>query len=145
MTPTSTTPLAVVTQCADRDRRVLVAKLLIDAGADVDVPAGYFGGTILREAVADKNLALAELLLDAGADPDRPDYGHNTALHTAVSRGPIAMVELILRFGPDLDAKTRRCETQRGGETPLDIARRLGRRGMETRLLSYSDERGSRT
>lgn len=136
------TPLALVTQCGDRDLRVPVARLLVEAGANVDVRAGYFGGTILREAVADKDLALAELLLTAGADPNRPDYAGNTALHTAISRGPIALVELVLRFEPDLGARTRRCETQSGGQTPLDVARRLKRRGMENLLPEYQGSPG---
>lgn len=128
------TPLAMLARAGTDATRAVIARTLLDAGADVDTPAGTFGGTLLHEAIALGDLELASTLLDHAADVNRQDHAGNTPLHKAISRGPIAMVELVLDHGPDLTLRTRKGPTQPGGETPLDYARRLGKKGIVRRL-----------
>ena len=69
------------------------------------------------DAPAEARIAIADALLSAGANP-RHDSGGETALHAAASRGPLALVELLIRRGAlewQPDAK---------GRPPIAAARR---------------------
>lgn len=48
---------------------------------------------------AERRLAVAQLLLDAGAEVRQAGRGKTTALHAAARRGPLALVELLIRGG----------------------------------------------
>ncbi len=75
-------------------RSVSVARLLIEAGADVDAPQEG-GFTPLQEAASNGQLDLARLLLDHGASVDvRADDGR-TALEMAREKNQEPMVELL--------------------------------------------------
>lgn len=65
------------------------AKLLLDAGADINRPTPD-GVTPVMNAIDAGNFAVAELLLDRGADPHLQDWWGRTALYIAIdmhSRG----------------------------------------------------------
>ena len=100
------------------------ARALLDAGANCNAPAGHNGGVTLHRALANRHLDMAELLLNQGASPNRTDHAGKTALHEAVATANRQAVELILRFRPDLTARTRKTRLQPGGETPLEYATR---------------------
>ncbi|MGH7781126.1 MAG: ankyrin repeat domain-containing protein [Candidatus Binataceae bacterium] len=68
-------------------------------------------------APASARLAIVRMLLDAGADPRRGAAADGTALHIAACRGPLAVVETLIRAG----ALT--WYTDRAGRLPLDYAR----------------------
>ena len=80
--------------------------LLIQRGADVNA-RDLTGYTPLVEAVLSPNgLEAAKVLLAAKADPDAVDPTCGDALHYAASRGDVAMAELLLAVGVDIDKPT---------------------------------------
>jgi len=70
------------------------------------------------DAPAERRLAVAQLLLEAGASPRRSGEANATALHAAARRGPVSMVELLIRHGALHWLGDRR------GKTALDYARK---------------------
>ena len=100
-----------------------VARLLLEAGAEIDSAAGN-GASPLVVATHSGHFTLARRLLDAGADPDAMGAGYN-ALHAAVLRGNHAMVEALLEHGADPNLRLERpTPVQRASEdwalrTPL--------------------------
>ena len=63
-----------------------------------------FEATPLSYAAGDGNLEIAQLLLDHSADPNLRDSDSDTALMAAASCGYVAIVELLLKCGADIDA-----------------------------------------
>lgn len=110
-------PLAAAARAGD----LTAVRRLVAEGQPVD-DGGAKAGTPLwqacaSDAPADVRIAIADALLSAGASP-RHDGGGETALHAAANRGPLALVELLIRKGAlewQLDAK---------GRSPLVSARR---------------------
>lgn len=80
-----------------------VARLLIDAGADVNPEDTYGSGTPLGNAVISDDLDYIRLLLDAGADPDAivPVLSQQGPLHFAVTNGSADAIRLLLDAGAD--------------------------------------------
>ena len=94
---------------------VEVGELLINAGADVNSTAGN-GASPLVVAVHSGHTQFGHLLLAAGADLDSIDAGYN-ALHAAVLRGDLEIVQALLAAGADPDVKLRRATpVQRASE-----------------------------
>ncbi len=93
------TPLLALLSAADpllrfggvsADRLTEIAAILLDAGADPDVPYPADGRTPLMFAVAlpaEAALPIARALLGGGADPNRSDRAGRTALHHAIEAG----------------------------------------------------------
>jgi hypothetical protein len=102
---------------AARDGEVEAVRRLLAAGEPVNPPAGepsaLWAACVSDAADADR-IAVATVLLDAGASTRSEDA---PPLHAAAERGPLALVELLIRRGavewiPD-----------RAGRRPLDAAR----------------------
>lgn len=75
---------------------------------------------------------IAKLLIDAGADLDlKSDNEEWTALHSAVWFGHESLVKLLLDSGAKIDAEHSL------GETPLDFARKQGRKNIIRLLEGY--------
>jgi ankyrin repeat protein len=104
--------------------RLAMAELLLDRGANPDVPAGHSGGSVLLHAIHLRDHDLAKLLLERGADLDARACGNRTALYAAIATGTQGLVRLVLRYGPDLTVRSKVGWFGRGGETPLEYARR---------------------
>ncbi len=100
-----------------------VARLLIEAGTEIDGAAGN-GASPLVVATHSGHYVLARRLLDQGANPDSMGAGYN-ALHAAVLRGDVGMVEALLEHGADPDTRLEKpTPVQRASEdwalrTPL--------------------------
>jgi ankyrin repeat protein len=91
---------------AARRGSVTSAKLLIEAGANVNDPAAN-GASPLVIAVHSGNGEVARLLLDTGADPDAAGAGY-TALHAAVLRGDTETLQALLAHKANPDAVLER-------------------------------------
>lgn len=117
------------------------AKLLLDAGADVNQSAAD-GNSPLVVAAMSGHGRLAEFLLARGADPDAAGAGYG-ALHAAVLRADPALAQTLLARGADPNARlTRGTPVPHGtyqfvftlrekGATPLLLAAKY----LEPRLL----------
>jgi ankyrin repeat protein len=95
-----------------------IVRLLIKAGADVNVTDNGGGTPVVKIILADPNphqLECIKILLEHGADLSIRDRYGWTAIHQAVRYLAPAMIELLLSKEPDINAQTLR------GETPLRI------------------------
>ncbi len=94
-----------------------LVKLLIEYGANLN-QQDYDGYSALLYVTDNtNNVEIARLLLKAGANPNIKGFGGITPLHTAVFKGNPEMVELLIEYGADVNAKD-----EMKGETPLDLA-----------------------
>jgi ankyrin repeat protein len=100
--------------------RIDMMRILLDAGARINVVTRTKGVTPLHLACQNQWIQGAKLLLESGdCDPDIQDSGGNTALHCASFTGNSRLVELILKHGPVLDIRNS------SGKTPLDEAEEM--------------------
>ena len=90
---------------AARHGRAGAARILLDAGADVESPAPT-GASPLALAALSGQGAFAAYLLDRGADPNAIGGGY-TALHAAVLRGDRKLVRTLLAHGADPNLRLR--------------------------------------
>jgi ankyrin repeat protein len=93
------------------------ARVLLAAGATVDVTSGPTQGTALHQASRRGNVSVAQALLDHGAAIEARDAKWETPLRRAVNCRQLQIVRLLVRHGADPHAADRR------GVTPLDVAR----------------------
>jgi len=96
------TPLLFAARYGD----VESAKVLLAAGANVDDMTPE-RATALALAAHSGWGAFAAYLLDQGADPNSDEAGY-TALHAAVLRGDLALVQALLAHGADPEARLKR-------------------------------------
>jgi truncated hemoglobin YjbI len=94
-----------------------VARVLLAAGATIDVASGPTRGTALHQAARRGYVSVAQALLDHGATIDARDAKGETPLRRAVNCRQLQLVRLLVRHGADPRAADRR------GVTPLDVAR----------------------
>lgn len=111
-------PLSLAAEQADDD----AVRALLAAGAAVDgdnhAPCTPLWHACAGSAPPERRLAVAMLLLQAGAAVRRACDGGATALHAAASRGPLALVDLLIRHG------ALSWQADATGATALDWARR---------------------
>jgi ankyrin repeat protein len=109
------------------------AKLLIDAGADVDAP-DKDGRTPLQLALGLKDQtqarAAALALVNAGAKCDTPDARGMAPLHYAASWGDAALAAAMVEHGAKIDRPGP------GGRTPLHLAVLAGKLDVVKTLLA---------
>ncbi|KAK6954018.1 hypothetical protein Daesc_003980 [Daldinia eschscholtzii] len=83
-----------------------MVQLLLDAGADINVPdeAGFMdiGTNPLHVACKLGLVDMARLLLDASADANLPNANSRTALHVASVRGFASICELLIEHGANI-------------------------------------------
>ncbi len=94
-----------------------VARVLLAAGASVDVVSGPIRGTALHQAARRGCVSVAQALLDHGASIEARDAKGQTPLRRAVNCRQLQIVRLLVRLGADPHAADSR------RVTPLDAAR----------------------
>lgn len=105
------------------------ARILIDAGARVDVVAGNeMRVQPLHSAAAGHDRDICRMLLAAGAQVDARQAGGFSPLHAAAQNGDPEMVELFLSAGADANATTDE------GLTAADLADRADHPDVARRL-----------
>ena len=109
-----------------------MARLLIEAGADIGATTRVGDLTPLFMAAKNGNATIVELLLDAGAEADSTNTNGTTPLMLAAASGDVGTVELLLERDANVNARD---DTQ--GQTALMFAASLGRTDA-VRLLARS-------
>jgi ankyrin repeat protein len=105
-----------------------LVKLLLDAGAHVEIQQGEVGETALHQAAREGWIEVARLLLDRGAKIDWCDQDHRTALCLAVACGREEMVQMLLE---------RKADPNEGGVPALHVAAWFGRTKLGRLLLAH--------
>jgi ankyrin repeat protein len=95
--------------------RLEIAKMLIDAGADVNVQTN--GETPLHRAAGRGEVEIARMLIDAGANVNVQDNGDWTPLHRAASRGEVKVARMLIGAGARKDIRDDE------GNLPYDLAK----------------------
>jgi len=91
--------------CGCRDFQVL--KLLIDAGADVNI-RDEKGHTPIHEAALHTNIEFMKILIGKRADVNVKDEKGWTPLHWAVSNRHFQVVKLLIDAGADVNIRDER-------------------------------------
>ncbi|VDM32427.1 unnamed protein product [Hydatigera taeniaeformis] len=120
------TPLMIAVSAGRED----VVAYLLNAGLSVDVNVvNSTGQNCLHYAASKNRLSIARRLLLAGIQADLRDWGGNTPLHRAVSRGHTDMAKMLLAGVALADTGVNRdiskCSPNTpndAGQTPLHIA-----------------------
>ena len=136
------TPLLFAARVGD----LASAKLLVEAGADVNDTAPY--GTSATVVAAHSGFGdVVGLLLEKGADPNRAGAGY-TALHAAILRQDEKAVAALLAHGADTNAPVLRFTAARRGSSdfylhpafvgakPFWLAARINHQANVMRLLA---------
>jgi ankyrin repeat protein len=116
MDQVSPAPLLVAAARADEAaiRKLLKAGEAVDGGGAEGTPLWR---VCASQAPPERRIACAKLLLEAGASPRQAGEGGTTALHQAAWRGPLALLELLIRHGALIWQPDQR------GKIALDYAR----------------------
>ena len=88
---------------AARHGRIENARLLLDAGADVNETAPNGESALVMASFSGQG-QFAAFLLERGANPNAADAGY-AALHTAVSRGDLDLVKALCAHGADPNSR----------------------------------------
>jgi len=92
-------PLAIAVNTEDPEDRYAVAKVLVDAGANVNMEKR---DSLLLEAISKEDLRLVELLIASGADVNVQDERHaSSAYSLAAERGNQKLKQVLLAAGAD--------------------------------------------
>ena len=98
-----------------------MVKLLLDAGADIHAVDSNMKATALHASAYLRHPEVMKILIEYGINIDaQGPYNGYTALHDAVWQDNIEGVRLLVNAGARLDIKGK------NGDTPLDIAKKMG-------------------
>ena len=110
-------------------RQPAIARLLIDAGANVNARARNLQQVgPVHAAVARADLDTLTLLLERGADPNLPQAKLVRPIHDAAAGGKTSVVALLLMFGADASTRTEE------GQSAAELARSKGHTALAARL-----------
>jgi uncharacterized protein len=102
-------------------RQPQAARLLIDAGADINAKANNaLQVAPIHAAIARSDIATLGLLLERGADPNLTQQKLVRPLHDAAASGNLAATAMLLMFNADASLKSE------DGNSPADLARAKG-------------------
>ena len=100
--------------------RADIARLLLDAGANVSANTTSVRRTPLHWAARNGHTDAVHLLLRRGAQTASQDTDGSAPLHLAAAQGGVDVARLLLEVGADVSAR------RRGGFTPLHLSARVG-------------------
>ena len=126
------TPLAIAAEKRPNDRQLL--KLLICKGATTTSSASADFDATLLIAASQGLLDAVELNLMRGANVQAANRSGETSLHIAADLGDIQMVQLLMRFGADVNAMVSST-----AETPLHLAAAHGHLDIVRCLVDKRD------
>lgn len=116
--------------------RKVLAKMLLERGADPNAILKSSGECALYPSSAGGDLEIVELLLKHKANPSHPTIYGWTPLHWAVGNGHDAVAKALLDAGADPTAVS---DT---GKTPLDMTSQSEMKGVIQKYLSKSPIQG---
>ncbi|KAK4234503.1 ankyrin repeat-containing domain protein [Achaetomium macrosporum] len=87
--------------------QAVVARLLLDAGADVNAKLASDGSGPLHAAVAKGDEELVELLLQYNVDMEMKDDLGRTPLHRITSTTPVSLVSRLVNRGGDIESRSK--------------------------------------
>lgn len=111
-------------------RKIEVAKMLIEAGANVNGGYGENGGP-LEQAIEDKEEEVARLIIEKGSALEGRSKDGKTPLALAAELGLLPTVQTLLEFGADVDS------TDNIGWTPLFHAIERGSISVARCLITF--------
>ncbi|KAM7541439.1 hypothetical protein Aperf_G00000032655 [Anoplocephala perfoliata] len=112
------TPLMIAVSAGRED----VVVYLLDSGLSINVnTVNSTGQNCLHYAASRNRLSIARRLLLAGIQADLRDWGGNTPLHRAVSRGHSEMCKILLAGNALADASDSRDIDKCSPNTPNDV------------------------
>lgn len=88
-----------------------LARMLLDAGADINAMDIKSGQSPLMHAVESNNADMVRFLIESGCDVNSQSYSGNTALHGACGRGQVDTVRMLLKSGADSSLKNYHNDT----------------------------------
>ncbi|XP_029359730.1 B-cell lymphoma 3 protein homolog [Echeneis naucrates] len=94
-----------------------LARMLLEAGADINAMDIKSGQSPLMHAVESNNADMVHFLIENGCDVNNQSYSGNTALHGACGRGQVDTVRLLLKSGADSSLKNYH------NDTPVMVAK----------------------
>ncbi|EHK16897.1 uncharacterized protein TRIVIDRAFT_162206 [Trichoderma virens Gv29-8] len=98
---------------AARKGHKTIVKMLLDAGADVNVKEQHLGETALTLAIESGHEETIQALLDNGANIHHRDHFDHTPLFTATWQDSESVMQLLLDRGADVSARNE------DGQTPI--------------------------
>ncbi len=99
-----------------------VARLLVEAGAELEFEEEETGMTALCVAAREGHLETLKVLLDAGADKLHSDLASAAPLHAAAAQGRLEVVKELIARGVPVDLPSEKKDDNLGGITPLIYA-----------------------
>ena len=121
-----------------------MARLLIEAGANVGVETRLGDLTPMLMASKNGNADMLELLLEAGSDANAPDANGTTPLMYSAASGKTDAVKLLLAEGADVNAADTTTEQTAmmfaAARGRADVVRMLGAAGADPNALTKLSE-----
>lgn len=97
--------------CTIIHENFLMIRLLLDHGANIDLPNPQGATPLLRCQGSAKERQLVTFLLQRGADPNRPDQKGDTPLMKAAADDDAEMVQLYLKHGANAALRNKQGQT----------------------------------
>ncbi|KAG7276220.1 hypothetical protein CRUP_004811 [Coryphaenoides rupestris] len=94
-----------------------LARMLLEAGADINAKDIKSGQSPLMYAVESNNVDMVHFLIESGSHVNSQSNSGNTALHSACGRGQLDTVWLLLKNGADSGIKNNH------NDTPVMVAK----------------------
>ena len=118
-----------------------IARILLDAGADLNMRESYYGLTALHECAYWNRPEIARILIDAGADLNMQVNDGWTAVHVCARFNRPEIARMLIDAGADLNIQSNCGFTALhvcGRENHLDIARMLLDAGADKTMRTHS-------